>query len=246
MSPQAEAAVLSDTAVLEPTYPTATYGSESVSFESQVHGLPIPVVSGAYETCKRCLDVVLSLVLLAALSPLMLITAVAIVMTDGGPALFVQKRVGRNGKIFRCFKFRSMVVDAEARKAELAKHNHHGDSVTFKMATDPRITPVGYWIRKLSIDELPQLWNVLLGDMSIVGPRPPVPSEVAWYTPWHLRRLQVRPGLTCIWQVEGRGDIPFEQQVVLDIQYIENRSLLLDAKLILATIPAVIRARGAY
>jgi lipopolysaccharide/colanic/teichoic acid biosynthesis glycosyltransferase len=160
--------------------------------------------------------------------------------------LFVQTRVGRGGREFRCFKFRSMVANAEALQRQLAAMNHHADERTFKIRRDPRITRIGEVLRKTSIDEMPQLFNVLRGDMSLVGPRPPLPREVAKYEPYEFRRLAVQPGLTCFWQVSGRGDIPFPRQVEMDISYIEQRSLLLDLKLLLLTIPAVVLGKGAY
>ncbi|OQY42308.1 MAG: hypothetical protein B6240_14120 [Desulfobacteraceae bacterium 4572_87] len=167
-------------------------------------------------------------------------------LTDGGPILFWQTRIGLWGKEFPFPKFRSMVVNAEALKDELLEQSDHDDSITFKMKKDPRVTWIGRIIRKLSIDELPQLWCVFKGDMSLVGPRPPVPREVAEYTLADRRRLDVMPGLTCIWQVSGRGDIPFNEQVELDVQYIESRSLWFDIKLLLSTIPAVLLGKGAY
>jgi len=195
---------------------------------------------------KRALDIAVSLALLLALAPLFLAVAALIELTDGGPVLFWQTRVGRWGREFSFPKFRSMVVDAEARKDSLLQENHHGNSVTFKMKRDPRVTWIGRIIRKLSIDELPQLWNVLRGDMSLVGPRPPVPKEVAEYTLEDRRRLDATPGLTCIWQISGRGDIPFPEQVRLDVEYIESQSLWLDVKLLVKTVPAVLLGRGAY
>lgn len=202
-------------------------------------------VDGA-RVLKRTVDVVVSATLLVCLSPLFLVVAALIKLTDGGSVLFWQTRVGRWGREFPFPKFRSMVVNAEQLKGSLLEQNHHGNSITFKMKHDPRITWIGRIIRKLSIDELPQLWNVLKGDMSLVGPRPPVPREVAQYTLAHRRRLDVTPGLTCIWQVIGRGDIPFAEQVKLDVEYIESQSLWLDVKLLLKTAPAVLSGRGAY
>ena len=204
------------------------------------------VVGGA-EAVKRALDLVVAAELLVLLTPLFLAVAVAIKLTDGGPVLFWQTRVGRHGRSLRFPKFRSMRVDAEAVKAQLAAANQHGASgVTFKMKRDPRITAVGRLIRKLSIDELPQLWLVLTGDMSLVGPRPPVPSEVERYTVADRRRLDVKPGLTCTWQVSGRSDIPFDRQVELDVEYIQSRSVLVDIGLLARTVPAVLLGRGAY
>lgn len=195
---------------------------------------------------KRALDVVVSLSALLVLSPLMVVVALLIKLTDGGSVLFWQNRVGRWGRTFAFPKFRSMVPQAEKLVHTLLDKNHHGDSVTFKMKNDPRITWIGKWIRRFSIDELPQLWCVLIGDMTLVGPRPPVPREVARYSLSDRRRLEVTPGLTCIWQVSGRGNIPFPQQVVLDVKYIENQCFLLDLKLVCQTVPAVLFGRGAF
>jgi len=197
-------------------------------------------------TAKRLLDVFVALALLAVLSPLFLVVALCIKLTDGGPVFFRQKRVGLNGKVFDFFKFRSMVVDAEAKKADLMKWNKHVNSITFKMCRDPRVTWVGRIMRKTSIDELPQLWNVLIGEMTLVGPRPAVVAEVQRYTAREQRRLAVTPGLTCIWQVSGRADLDFQQQVGLDVRYIRERSLWLDFKLMLLTVPAVLSGKGAY
>ena len=199
-----------------------------------------------YEATKRVIDCVLSGLGLLALSPVFLLTALAIRLDSHGPALFSQDRVGRDGKLFRCWKFRSMYMDAEKRKAELMKQNEMSGGVLFKMKEDPRITRVGKFIRKASIDELPQLWNVFIGDMSLVGPRPAVPAEVDQYTPYQRGRLQVKPGITCLWQVSGRSDLNFEEQVRLDLQYARIRSLGVDFTLLFKTIPAVLFARGAY
>ena len=195
---------------------------------------------------KRLLDIVLSFLLLILFAPVFLLVALLIRLDSAGQIFFKQTRVGKWGKLFSMWKFRSMYVDAEARKAELERRNEMSGGITFKMKGDPRITRVGRYIRKGSIDELPQLWNVLRGDMSLVGPRPPVPREVAAYTLEDRRRLEVIPGITCIWQVSGRSDIPFKQQVELDAQYIESQSLWLDVVLLLKTIPAVLLGRGAY
>jgi lipopolysaccharide/colanic/teichoic acid biosynthesis glycosyltransferase len=203
------------------------------------------VVHGA-NLLKRLLDIVVAIAMLVAFSSLFLVVALCIKLTDGGPVLFWQTRVGKWGREFRFPKFRSMVANAEQLKDRLLAENQHADVKTFKMKRDPRITWIGRIIRKLSIDELPQLWCVLRGDMSLVGPRPPVPREVALYTLADRRRLDVTPGLTCIWQVSGRSDIPFPQQVELDVQYIHSRSLLTDLRILVMTVPAVLLGKGAY
>jgi len=203
-------------------------------------------VTGSARLLKRAVDIGASMALLICLIPVFAAVALLIKLTDGGPVFFWQKRVGRWGREFPFPKFRSMVVNAEALKDTLLTQSDHKDSVTFKMKRDPRVTWIGRIIRKLSIDELPQLWCVLKGDMSLVGPRPPVPREVAEYTLADRRRLDVIPGLTCIWQVSGRGDIPFDEQVKLDMAYIESQSLWLDIKLLMQTVPAVLLGKGAY
>ena len=195
---------------------------------------------------KRLLDIIASALLLMLLSPVFLACAIAIRRNSPGPVFFKQTRVGRWGKLFSMWKFRSMYIDAETRKKELEKMNEMNGGVLFKMKEDPRITKVGKFIRKASIDELPQLWNVFVGDMSLVGPRPALPSEVNQYSLAERRRLEVIPGITCIWQVSGRSDIPFDEQVGLDVEYIESQSLWLDFKLLFLTIPAVLLGRGAY
>ncbi len=201
-------------------------------------------------TAKRLFDIAASATALLLLSPLFLIVALLIRLDSKGPIFFSQNRVGKHGHKFRFWKFRSMDVDAEKHKAALKelnnKLNNKQCDVRFKMENDPRITRVGHFLRKFSIDELPQLWNVLKGDMSLVGPRPPLPDEVAKYTPYQHRRLEVTPGITCIWQVSGRSNIPFEEQVKMDLKYIANQSFWNDMRLLLKTIPAVLEARGAF
>jgi exopolysaccharide biosynthesis polyprenyl glycosylphosphotransferase len=192
---------------------------------------------------KRAMDIGLAATALVIASPLLLAIAIAI-RRDGGPSLYIQERMGRYGRPFRMFKFRSMVADAEARLADLLPENELRGP-TFKMRDDPRITPLGRWLRRTSIDELPQLWNVLRGDMSLVGPRPPLPAEVACYQRWQLRRLSMKPGITCSWQVDGRSDVDFERWMDLDLEYIDNWTLWLDIRLILKTVPAVIKGTGA-
>ncbi|MBF5042592.1 sugar transferase [Aggregicoccus sp. 17bor-14] len=193
---------------------------------------------------KRLFDIVASGLALWLLLPLLAVVALAIKLTSRGPVFFKQVRAGVHGRPFHMLKFRSMVVNAEELKARLAAQNEQTGPV-FKMKNDPRITGIGRFIRKYSIDELPQLINVLRGDMSVVGPRPPVPAEVAQYEPWQRRRLSVRPGLTCIWQVSGRNQISFEDWMYLDMQYIDHWSLSQDIGLILKTVPVVLTGRGA-
>ena len=194
---------------------------------------------------KRVLDVLASSALLLLLSPLLLVVSALILITSSpGPILFKQPRVGRHGRMFNMLKLRTMVVDAEARKASLEALNEQSGPV-FKIKDDPRITRLGKFLRRYSIDELPQFINVLRGDMSIVGPRPPVPSEVAKYEAWQRRRLSVLPGITCVWQVSGRNEISFEEWMYLDMRYIDHWSLTEDLKLILKTVPVVVTGRGA-
>ena len=195
---------------------------------------------------KRLLDTAVSGLALIMLLPLLILTAIAIWVENPGPIFYTQIRVGLNGRHFKFYKFRSMVVNAEKIKQELAAYNESASGVIFKMKKDPRITKVVRIIRKFSIDELPQLINVLKGDMSLVGPRPPLPLEVGEYTLEERKRLHVIPGITCLWQVSGRSDIPFTDQVRLDMQYIQSASFLNDIILLLKTIPAVLTGRGAY
>jgi lipopolysaccharide/colanic/teichoic acid biosynthesis glycosyltransferase len=204
--------------------------------------------SPCHSAIKRGRDVVVSLVLLMMLTPILAVAAVLIKLTDGGPILYWHRRVGRWGREFWFPKFRSMIVHADKTKLreQLAGLNHHKEGPTFKMKYDPRVTWIGRILRRWSIDELPQLWSVLCGHMSLVGPRPALPREVAQYSPHERRRLEVMPGLTCIWQVRGRGDLPFTRQVELDIEYIENQSLWMDFRLMLLTVPVVLSGKGAY
>lgn len=195
---------------------------------------------------KRLLDFGLAALLLALLAPLLLVIALVVKLADGGPVLFWQERIGKDGRRFWFPKFRSMHVGGERIRHLMLHRNDHGDSITFKMRNDPRITRVGRWLRILSLDELPQLYNVLKGEMSLVGPRPPLPDEVERYSPTELRRLEVKPGLTCLWQVSGRSLIPFDRQVALDIEYIERQSLWLDFALLARTVPAVLSRKGAF
>jgi exopolysaccharide biosynthesis polyprenyl glycosylphosphotransferase len=193
---------------------------------------------------KRIFDVVVSGLALLVLAPLVAGIAIAIKLETPGPVLFRQRRIGQNGREFWLYKFRSMVADAEAQRAALAEHNEM-DGPVFKMTDDPRVTRVGRWLRKTSLDEVPQFWNVLRGEMSVVGPRPPLPGEVKLYQRWQRRRLSVRPGITCTWQVSGRNEVDFSQWMELDLHYIDNWSLWHDLKIVLRTIPAVLLGRGA-
>jgi lipopolysaccharide/colanic/teichoic acid biosynthesis glycosyltransferase len=195
---------------------------------------------------KRFMDIVLALLAIILGMPVFLLTALLVKVTSPGPIIFSQVRVGKYGRHFKFYKFRSMYIDAEARKAALMKHNESGDGVIFKMKRDPRITPVGRFIRKFSIDELPQLFNVLLGDMSLVGPRPPLPSEVKNYTLEERKRLNITPGITCLWQVSGRSELPFSKQIALDKEYIASRSAWKDFLILLKTIPATLTGKGAW
>ncbi|MEP6716580.1 MAG: sugar transferase, partial [Terriglobia bacterium] len=192
---------------------------------------------------KRLIDIALSVTGLVVTSPLLVCAAALIRATSRGPVIFRQTRCGLNGRTFTCYKFRSMVADAEKRLPEVAHLNLR--EVVTKIPNDPRLTSAGKWLRKFSIDELPQLLNVLKGDMSLVGPRPAIPSEVAQYQRWQRRRLRMRPGLTCLWALKGRDRMDFESWMRLDLQYIDNWSLGLDARIMLLTIPQVISGRGA-
>lgn len=231
---------------LPPTVPSkGTMQIANVSgFDFPLLNLRRTPTSEARLAAKRILDFTGALVGIILAGPVMLATAIAIRITDPGPVLFRQVRAGRNGRTFTMLKFRSMVMDAEKRKAELM-HLNEMDGPVFKIQRDPRITAVGRFIRKTSIDELPQLFNILLGDMSLVGPRPPLPSEVDQYQAWQRRRLSVKPGLTGMWQVSGRNQIDFDEWMKMDLEYIDNWSLWLDIKIILKTVPAVVLRSGA-
>lgn len=219
-----------------------------ISFD-ELSGMPLLTFSTAPRNelllfVRRCADVAVSLALQIVLSPILLIVALAIKVTSRGPVLFRQTRCGLNGRPFTFLKFRSMLVDADALKATLRPFNEM-DGPAFKMTNDPRVTSIGRFLRRTSLDELPQLWNILLGDMSFVGPRPAVVEEVAQYEPWQRRRLSMQPGLTCLWQVSGRNELSFDEWMRLDLEYIDNWSLWLDVKIAIRTIPAVLLGRGA-
>lgn len=217
---------------------------------SEVAGLPLISISenqirGWNYGIKRAMDIVIAITVLTLAAPLMLLIAIAIKLDSPGPVFFRQVRVGKGGKPFVLYKFRSMVDGAERQQAALRKAYGRGP-LLFKLRDDPRVTRVGRILRRTSLDELPQFFNVLKGEMSVVGPRPPVPEEVAAYEDWHLQRLMVTPGLTGLWQVNGRSDLSFDEMVRLDLYYAEHWSLWLDLKLILRTIPVVLTGRGAY
>ncbi len=202
-------------------------------------------LDGSY-TAKRAIDTLVSALSLAFLAPLLAAVAVVIKLDSRGPVLYSQIRVGLNGETFRFWKFRSMYIDADKRRHDLRAENDMHKAVRFKMRLDPRVTRVGRFLRKYSIDELPQLWNVLSGDMTLVGPRPPLPEEVARYSLKDRIRLEALPGITCYWQVYGRSKLTFEQQVELDTTYLYSRSLFMDIKILFLTVPAVLRGDGAY
>ena len=206
---------------------------------------PVPFESKLYSLVKRLIDIGGALVGLLLILPLLPFLILMIMMDSPGPILFKQARVGYRGRPFFCYKFRSMVRNAEARKSELS-HLNEATGAAFKIQDDPRITGVGRFIRSSSLDELPQLLNVLKGDMSIVGPRPQIPNEVAEYTPAQARRLLVKPGLTCLWQVSGRSQLDFTEWMALDLAYVRQRSLRFDLWVLSRTIPAVIERKGAY
>ncbi len=198
-----------------------------------------------YHTVKRGFDILASGVALVLLSPLFGVLTVKIKKEDGGPAFYSQTRIGKNGKPFKMWKFRSMIVNADKMVKQLEEQNEI-DGAMFKIKDDPRVTKVGHIIRKYSLDELPQLWNVLKGDMSLVGPRPPLPMEVEDYTPYDKLRLTVIPGCTGLWQVTKRNDADFDEMVELDLEYINNSSLWFDFKILLKTVGVVIHPNSAY
>jgi len=215
----------------------------------EVEGIPILAFAsapseGAPLVGKRLFDLAVSSLVLLLLAPALLALAVAIKLDSPGPVFFRQRRIGLNGREFWLYKFRSMCQDAESRLAQIRERNEM-DGPVFKMRADPRVTRVGRFLRKTSLDEFPQFWNVLRGEMSVVGPRPPIPAEVKLYKRWQRRRLSVKPGITCTWQVSGRNEIDFAQWMELDLHYIDNWSLWHDLKIVLRTIPAVILGRGA-
>jgi exopolysaccharide biosynthesis polyprenyl glycosylphosphotransferase len=225
-------------------WPAAT--PAAVPYVPGVMPFETPESSGSYlKGGKRLLDIVSAILGLVLLSPVIALLAVIVRATSRGPVFYRSTRIGRGGRPFTFYKLRSMVKDADLKREHLS-HLNEADGPVFKIARDPRITPIGRFMRTTSLDEIPQFWNVLKGDMSLVGPRPPIPEEVAQYEPWQLRRLDVRPGLTCLWQISGRSCIGFQEWMRLDLEYIRHRSLKLDVKILLRTIPAVLSREGAY
>jgi exopolysaccharide biosynthesis polyprenyl glycosylphosphotransferase len=216
-----------------------------------VCGLPLlhveqPRFSGFTVACKGLIDRVAAVLAVLVLAPALLAIAALVRITSPGPAIFAQRRVGKDGREFTLYKFRSMTADADQRVDALAELNQNSDGLLFKIANDPRVTPVGRWIRRFSLDELPQLFNVVLGQMSLVGPRPALPREVAQYGGDVRRRLLIKPGLTGMWQVSGRSDLSWDESVNLDLRYVENWSLALDLLILWKTVGAVARSSGAY
>ena len=210
-----------------------------------VGAIPERPSSRSYLLAKRIIDVVGASIALIFALPLMIVTAILIKLESPGRVFFYHTRLGKGGVPFDFYKFRSMCQEAVALRTALQGMNEVSGPV-FKIRRDPRLTAIGRAIRKTSVDELPQLWHVLIGEMSLVGPRPPVPEEVMSYEPWMLERLSVKPGLTCIWQVSGRSDVGFDDWMRLDVEYVRKQSLWLDLKILALTIPAVLTGRGAY
>ena len=216
-----------------------------------VAGIPLmhvgrPQAARSLRFTKRAFDLVATTIIVVLLSPVLVLTALAIKLGDGGPVIFKQRRVGTGGKVFELYKFRSMVVNAEQIRAQELEDKNESDGALFKMKRDPRVTPVGRFIRRFSIDELPQLFNVLKGEMSLIGPRPALENEVEKYKSHVRRRLDVRPGITGLWQVSGRSDLSWDDAVRLDLYYVDNWSLVQDIVILLRTVKAVISSRGAY
>jgi exopolysaccharide biosynthesis polyprenyl glycosylphosphotransferase len=209
----------------------------------QLPAIPLLCLSASGRIVKRALDLIVSSLALLLLSPVLLVIALAVQLDSPGPVFYTSERVGKNGRIFCCFKFRTMVRDAERRQQNVM-HLNERDAVLFKASSDPRVTRVGRLLRRYSLDELPQFLNVLRGDMSVVGPRPPVAGEVREYSSKHLRRLDVLPGITGLWQIQGRHDPSFESYVSLDIAYIENWSIALDLKIMAQTAGVVLSGTG--
>ena len=224
-----------------PSTAQSVAGEASDRFSRRYNDPLFPQRSVPYAFAKRLFDIGFASCAITALSLPMAVVAIIIKATDRGPVFFKQIRVGKGGRFFYCYKFRSMCVDAEQKKAELM-HLNEASGPVFKIKADPRVTPIGVFIRKMSIDELPQFFNVLKGDMSIVGPRPPIPSEVDQYGDHERKRLSIHPGITCLWQIGGRSNVTFDRWVELDLEYIETMSFWGDIAIVAKTIPAVLKA----
>jgi lipopolysaccharide/colanic/teichoic acid biosynthesis glycosyltransferase len=237
----------------------ANSAAEGIGLPSKPALTLVPrAVSDSYNhgsLAKRSFDALVSALLIALLSPLLLLAVLCILLSSRGPVIFTQRRVGQNGKVFKFFKFRTMYHENDdSIHRAYSERLINGDGLpresgpkgTFKMTKDPRITPLGAFLRKSSMDELPQLFNVLKGDMSLVGPRPPIEYEVDYYKDWHTQRLQAKPGITGLWQVNGRSRVSFDEMVMLDIKYIEYWSFMLDIKILLRTVPVVLFGVGGY
>ncbi len=201
--------------------------------------------SRLYEASKRLFDLAFGVIVVVLLIPIFPIIAIMIKLDSPGPVFYKQQRVGKGGKLFNFYKFRSMVRRADEERDRIKELNEQ-DGPIFKIKADPRITSVGSFLRRSSLDEIPQIINVLIGNMSVVGPRPPLPSEVSGYQSWHRRRLEVKPGITCLWQISGRSHIGFNEWMRLDLEYLKNRSFRTDLLIFLKTLPAVIARKGAY
>jgi lipopolysaccharide/colanic/teichoic acid biosynthesis glycosyltransferase len=225
--------------------PMVDAGEEHLIYALLPARVAVPAVPAAWHVCKRLMDVLFSIVLLILTAPVVAAAAIAIVFVSKGSPFFAQPRVGKDGHIFRMYKLRTMVNGAHLLHDDMRNRNGVTGPV-LKIKKDPRLHPIGAFLRRYSIDELPNLWSVLIGDMSLVGPRPPLPKEVADYDIRAFRRLTVKPGVTCLWQISGRSDIPFDRWIELDNRYIDGWSPLLDLRIIAATIPAVLSGRGAY
>jgi len=227
------------------------YGKPSRVAPTERETVPVDLVGREvddrrfYRACKRTFDLTIGGAILILVGPLVPLVAILIRLDSAGPVFYRQDRVGKGNRPFKFYKFRSMYVEAERRQGELEGSNEQ-DGPVFKMRVDPRVTPVGRFLRRSSMDEIPQVLNVLRGDMSIVGPRPPLPAEVARYSPSHRRRLDVKPGITCLWQISGRSQIGFDEWMRLDMEYLRTRSLRTDFLIFVKTIPAVMARRGAY
>lgn len=235
-----------DEVARDAAYPVHIPGERSTDRFAPDYCSPLfPCRDVPYARLKRAFDIAICAVALVLLSPLFATIAIVVRITSRGPAIFKQVRVGAGGRYFWCYKFRSMVVDAEQKLGHVA-HLNEATGPVFKIKNDPRVTQVGGFLRRASLDELPQLWNVLRGDMSIVGPRPPLPSEVELYSARERGRLAVRPGLTCLWQCRGRSNVPFDEWVQMDLDYIATMSFRRDIRIVLDTIPAVLLGVGAH